>query len=189
MVKRNILLPNCRNSTAVKPPKRTSYGVAAHHLRGAVGTKRRRTSGRERSCGNEFQRGCVAAFYGMHTGRSSGTPPLVRIRARHRCEFVWNRYVKAKAIAERRRKLRIPRFRPRAKSSLTPLLLLSPPNPLTLGFGGDPVLELGVSKEPWVLWRVFLCYLSSREERWHPRRALPAVERLDNSGVVTGFAY
>ena len=81
------------------PPKRTSYGVAAHHLRGAVGTKRRKTSGRERSCGNEFQRGCVAAFYGMHTGRSSGTPPLVRIRARHRCEFVWHRYVKAKALA------------------------------------------------------------------------------------------
>ena len=40
-----------------------------------------------------------------------------------------HRYVKAKALAERRRKLRIPRFRPRAKSSLTPLLLLSPPNP------------------------------------------------------------
>ena len=63
------------------------------------------------------------------SGQGSGTPPLVRIRARHRCEFVWNRYVKAKALAERRRKLRIPRFRPRAKSSLTPLLLLSPPNP------------------------------------------------------------
>ena len=40
-----------------------------------------------------------------------------------------HRYVKAKALAERRRKLRIPRFRPRAKSSVTALLLLSPPNP------------------------------------------------------------
>ena len=47
----------------------------------------------------------------------------------------------------------------------------------------------GDSKGQRVLWRVFLCYLSSREERWHPRRALTAVERLDNSGVVTGFAY
>ena len=35
----------------------------------------------------------------------------------------------AKLTFPRRRKLRIPRFRPRAKSSLTPLLLLSPPNP------------------------------------------------------------
>ena len=38
----------------------------------------------------------------------------------------------------RRRWLRIPRFRPRAKSSVTAHLLLSPPNPLALGFGGDP---------------------------------------------------
>ena len=91
-----------RQVSTAPPPKGTSYGVAAHHLRGApqedflrcccapppgaVGTKRRRTSGRERSFGHESQRGCVAAFYGMHTGRSSGTPPLVKIRARHQCE-------------------------------------------------------------------------------------------------------
>ena len=35
----------------------------------------------------------------MQTGRSSGTPPLVRIRARHQCEGAWHRYVKAKALA------------------------------------------------------------------------------------------
>ena len=44
----------------------------------------------------------------------------------------------------------------------------------------------GVSKEPWVLWRVFLCYLSSREERWHPRRALPFEKRQIGSGAA-GF--
>ena len=65
----------------------------------AVRTKRRRTSGRERSSRNEFPRGCVAASYGMQAGRSSGTPPLVRIRARHQCEGAGNRYVKAKALA------------------------------------------------------------------------------------------
>ena len=39
----------------------------------------------------------------------------------------------------RRRKLHILRFAFRGKSSVVPLLLLSPPNPLTLGFGGAPV--------------------------------------------------
>ena len=38
----------------------------------------------------------------------------------------------------RRRKLHILRFAFRGKSSVVPLLLLSPPNPLTLGFGGGP---------------------------------------------------
>ena len=38
----------------------------------------------------------------------------------------------------RRRKLYIPRFRLGGESSLIPLRLLSPPNPLALGFGGDP---------------------------------------------------
>ena len=118
----------------VRPPKRTSSGVAAHHLRGAVGTKRRRTSGRERCSVHEFPWGCDVASHGMQIGRSSGTPPLVRIRARHRCEFVWNRFVKAKALAERRRKLRIPRFRPRAKSSLTPLC----PKEIPLGDSSFP---------------------------------------------------
>ena len=40
--------------------------------------------------------------------------------------------------APRRRKLHILRFAFRGKSSVVPLLLLSPPNPLTLGFGGAP---------------------------------------------------
>ena len=39
----------------------------------------------------------------------------------------------------RRRKLHILRFAFRGKSSVIPLLLLSPPNPLALGFGGAPV--------------------------------------------------
>ena len=39
----------------------------------------------------------------------------------------------------RRRKLHILRFAFRGKSSVVPLLLLSPPNPLALGFGGAPV--------------------------------------------------
>ena len=39
----------------------------------------------------------------------------------------------------RRRKLHILRFAFSGKSSVVPLLLLSPPNPLTLGFGGAPV--------------------------------------------------
>ena len=74
----------------------------------------------------------------LQMGRSSGTPPLIRIRARHRCELAKHRFVKAKAIAERRRKLRIPRFRPRAKSSVTSLLLLSPPNPPAAGLRRGP---------------------------------------------------
>ena len=41
----------------------------------------------------------------------------------------------------RRRKLHILRFAFRGKSSVVPLLLLSPPNPLTLGFGGAPFLH------------------------------------------------
>ena len=41
--------------------------------------------------------------------------------------------------APRRRKLHILRFAFRGKSSVVPLLLLSPPNPLTLGFGGAPI--------------------------------------------------
>ena len=35
----------------------------------------------------------------LQMGRSSGTPPLIRIRARHRCEHAKHRFVKAKAIA------------------------------------------------------------------------------------------
>ena len=139
-----------QQSSTRAPPKRTSYGVAAHHLRGAVRTKRRETSGRERFPVHEFPLGCVAAFYGMQAGRSarrwhtvppeemplgySGTPPLVRIRARHQCAGAGNQYVKAKALAERRRKLRIPRFRPRAKSSLTPLC----PKEIPLGDSSFP---------------------------------------------------
>ena len=47
----------------------------------------------------------------------------------------------------RRRKLHILRFAFRGKSSVVPLLLLSPPNPLTLGFGGAPV-----PKPPFGFW-------------------------------------
>ena len=60
--------------------------------------------------------------------------------------------------------------------------------PIRQGEGVSRTIS-GDSKERSVLWRVFLHGLSSREERSCPRRALPAVERLDNSGVVTGFAY
>ena len=35
----------------------------------------------------------------LQMGRSSGTPPLIRIRARHQCEYGWHRFVKAKALA------------------------------------------------------------------------------------------
>ena len=47
-------------------------------------------------------------------------------------------------------------------------------------------MELGDSKERSVLWRVFLCYLSSREERWHPRRALTFEKRFVSLKAVTG---
>ncbi len=47
----------------------------------------------------------------------------------------------------RRRKVRSPSFLPAAKTAFTPLLLLSPPNPLTLGFGGDPVFYFGAAKQ------------------------------------------
>ena len=58
----------------------------------------------------------------------------------------------------RRRKLHILRFAFRGKSSVIPLLLLSPPNPLALGFGGapvgDPLESPGVNSDskPDVLW-------------------------------------
>ena len=48
----------------------------------------------------------------------------------------------------RRRKVRSTSFLPAAKTAFTPLLLLSPPNPLTLGFGGDPVFCFGASLIP-----------------------------------------
>ena len=60
--------------------------------------------------------------------------------------------------------------------------------PIRQGEGVSRTMS-GDSKGQRVLWRVFLHTLSSRKERVCPRRALPAVERLDNSGVVTGFAY
>ena len=52
--------------------------------------------------------------------------------------FVARRKIGEKGVP-RRRKLRILRFAFRGKSSVVPLLLLSPPNPLTLGFGGAPI--------------------------------------------------
>ena len=57
--------------------------------------------------------------------------------------------------------------------------------PIRQGEGVSRTIS-GDSKGQRVLWRVFLCYLSSREERWHPRRALPFVERESGSGAVTG---
>ena len=58
--------------------------------------------------------------------------------------------------------------------------------PIRQGEGVSRTIS-GDSKGQRVLWRVFLCYLSSREERWHPRRALPFEKRFVSSGVVTGF--
>ena len=52
--------------------------------------------------------------------------------------FVARRKIGEKGVP-RRRKLHILRFAFWGKSSVIPLLLLSPPNPLTLGFGGAPV--------------------------------------------------
>ena len=52
--------------------------------------------------------------------------------------FVARRKMGEKGVP-RRRKLHILRFAFRGKSSVVPLLLLSPPNPLTLGFGGAPI--------------------------------------------------
>ena len=57
--------------------------------------------------------------------------------------------------------------------------------PIRQGEGGSRTIS-GDSKGQRVLWRVFLCYLSSREERWHPRRASPFVKRQIGSGVA-GF--
>ena len=58
-----------------------------------------------------------------------------------------------------------------------------PTEPTSLGFGGDPVLELGDSKGQRVLWRVFLCYLSSREERWHALTAAQSAAGGNALGV------
>ena len=52
--------------------------------------------------------------------------------------FVARRKIGEKGVP-RRRKLHILRFAFRGKSSVVPLLLLSPPNPLALGFGGAPM--------------------------------------------------
>ena len=57
--------------------------------------------------------------------------------------------------------------------------------PIRQGEGVSRTIS-GNSKERSVLWRVFLCYLSSREERWHPRRAFPFEKRQIGSGIV-GF--
>ena len=59
----------------------------------------------------------------------------------------------------------------------------NPQAPIRQGEGVSRTIS-GDSKERSVLWRVFLCYLSSREERWHPRRAFPFVKRKSGSGVV-----
>ena len=65
-------------------------------------------------------------------GGISGAPLAIRIRARHRCGPVWNRYVKSLSN-----------------------------------------MKNGIPKGR-ALWRVFLPYLSSRKERYGPRRALVA---------------
>ena len=57
--------------------------------------------------------------------------------------------------------------------------------PIRQGEGVSRTIS-GDSKGQRVLWRVFLCYLSSREERWHPRRAFPFEKRQIGSGVA-GF--
>ena len=65
----------------------------------------------------------------LHNERPSGTP-----------SFASRRKIEEKGVP-RRRKLHILRFAFRGKSSVIPLLLLSPPNPLALGFGGAPVSD------------------------------------------------
>ena len=57
--------------------------------------------------------------------------------------------------------------------------------PIRQGEGVSRTIS-GDSKERSVLWRVFLRYLSSREERWRPRRALTFEKRLVSSEAVTG---
>ena len=57
--------------------------------------------------------------------------------------------------------------------------------PIRQGEGVSRTIS-GDSKGQRVLWRVFLRYLSSREERWRPRRALPFEKRRIGSGIV-GF--
>ena len=57
--------------------------------------------------------------------------------------------------------------------------------PIRQGEGVSRTIS-GDSKERSVLWRVFLCYLSSREERWHPRRAFPFEKRFVSLKAVTG---
>ena len=57
--------------------------------------------------------------------------------------------------------------------------------PIRQGEGVSRTIS-GDSKGQRVLWRVFLCYLSSREERWHPRRALTFEKRFVSLGAVSG---
>ena len=64
----------------------------------------------------------------------------------------------------------------------------NPQAPIRQGEGVSRTIS-GDSKERSVLWRVFLCYLSSREERWRPRRAFPFEKRFVSSGAVTGFIH
>ena len=98
--------PNRRGySTAppIFPRTRPPRGLPTVLLRTTSGAQQARSGG-EPVEENAFPR---LSFHGvdrhfpsvLQMGRSSGTPPLIRIRARHRCEFVWHRFVKAKAIA------------------------------------------------------------------------------------------
>ena len=61
----------------------------------------------------------------------------------------------------------------------------NPQAPIRQGEGVSRTIS-GDSKGQRVLWRVFLRYLSSREERWRPRRAFPFEKRRIGSGIV-GF--
>ena len=71
--------------------------------------------------------------------------------------FVARRKIGEKGVP-RRRKLHILRFAFRGKSSVVPLLLLSPPNPLTLGFGGAPIG--GPRWIPGVMvWAILTCFV------------------------------
>ena len=85
---------------------------------------------------------CVLGGNFGRTGRgddqSPALPQCIDPRSPTAPSFVARRKMGEKGVA-RRRKLRIPRFGLWAKSSVAPLLLLSPPNPLRWALAGSPI--------------------------------------------------
>ena len=83
--------------------------------------------------------------------RPSGTP-----------SFAARRKIEEKGVP-RRRKLHILRFAFRGKSSVVPLLLLSPPNPLRWALAG-PLLAAPLESPGVMFWRILTCYVPTTSQ-------------------------